>query len=62
MNIVQTRARAAVKQHNGLRKAAKALGVNYSTLSLLQTGKRASASERTLRALGLTREPRPVRS
>jgi DNA-binding Xre family transcriptional regulator len=58
MNIVTERARAAVKKHGGLRKAARALGVNYSTLSLLQNGKRPSASERTLQALGLTRKIR----
>jgi hypothetical protein len=61
MNIIQQQARMAVKQHGGVRKAARALGINYSLLSKLQDGRRTSASEKTLRALGLTREPRPLR-
>ena len=60
MNIVQQRAQAAVKQHRGVRKAARALGIDYGLLAKLASGKRASASERTLRALGLTRAVRPV--
>jgi molybdenum-dependent DNA-binding transcriptional regulator ModE len=61
MNIVQAKARAAIKAHGGLRKAAKALGVNYTTLSLLANAKRLTATERTLQALGLTKEPRIAR-
>jgi hypothetical protein len=55
MPILQERARAAIKQHGGLRKAAKALGINHSTLLYLAEGKRTNASARTLQALGVKR-------
>jgi hypothetical protein len=52
----QQQARAAIKKYGGVRKAAQALRINYAVLSLLATGKRTSASPRTLRALGLRRQ------
>ena len=55
MSIVTERARAAVQQHGGVRKAARALNINPGVLSLLADGKRLSAGPRTLRALGLKR-------
>ena len=58
MPIVQERARAAITQHGGLRKAARALRINVTVLSLLADGKRKSASPKTLRALGLKRKER----
>jgi len=53
MTVLQARAQAAIDQHKGLAKAARALRINRSVLCLLATGKRTSASPRTLRALGL---------
>jgi hypothetical protein len=61
MAILQERARAAIRKHGGLRKAAKALGINHSTLLYLADGKRTAATERTLRALGIQRAYRAVR-
>lgn len=53
MAILQERARAAIKQHGGLRKAARALGINHSTLLFLSDGRRTAANPKTLRAFGL---------
>ena len=53
MSILQQRARAAIKEHKGLRAAARALKINHSTLLFLAEGKRTAAKPRTLRALGL---------
>jgi hypothetical protein len=55
MSIVTERARAAVQQHGGVRKAARALNINPGVLSLLADGKRLTAGPRTLRALGVKR-------
>jgi hypothetical protein len=42
------------------RQAAEALGVHWSILWRLHTGRRLSASAKTLKKLGLQREPHPV--
>lgn len=60
MTLPQERAKAAITKHGGVRKAAKALKINYAVLSLLASGKRISASARTLRALGLTKQVRAM--
>ena len=61
MAILQDRAREVIKSHGGLRKAAKALRLNHSTLLFLAKGRRRNATEGTLRKLGLTRDFQPVR-
>ena len=61
MAILQERARAAIKQHNGLRAAARALGINHSTLLFLAEGRRTTATVRTLQKLGLQQAVRSLR-
>jgi Fe-S cluster biogenesis protein NfuA len=61
MNAVQEAARNAVKKHGGnVTVAAKALGINRTVLALLADCRRQSASESTLRKLGLTKEVRAL--
>jgi hypothetical protein len=60
MALLQQRARAAIKAHNGLRKAARALRINHSTLLYLAEGKRTTASKRVLAALGIVQHYRPA--
>lgn len=61
MPILQTRARAVIHEHGGLRLAARKLRINHTVLSMLADGKRTGASERTLRALGLTKRVRALK-
>ena len=61
MPILQQRARAAIKTHGGLRKAARTLGINHSTLLFLAEGKRTTATQKTLRKLGLEAAVRVLR-
>ena len=61
MAILQERARAAIKQHGGLRKAAQALKIDHSTLLYLAEGKRLTARPKTLRRLGLEPAIRSIR-
>jgi hypothetical protein len=60
MNAVQKAAREAVKKHGSVVQAAQALGINRTVLRLLHDCKRTSASEKTLRRLGLTKEVRAI--
>ena len=53
MSILMQSARAAIKKHGGLRAAARATGVNHSTLLFLADGRRQNASAKTLRKLGI---------
>lgn len=53
MSILQDTAKAAINQHGSASKAARALKINRSLLTLLADGKRKSCSPGTLRKLGL---------
>jgi hypothetical protein len=53
MGILQDRARQIIEHYQGAARAARALRINRSVLSMLADGTRKSASPRTLRALGL---------
>lgn len=44
-----------VEQHGGLRKAARAIEVNYAYLSRLWNGEKSNPSVKTLRKMGLRR-------
>jgi hypothetical protein len=55
MNIIQKKAREAIKQYGGLLKAAAALQIDQSTMSRVASGKKRSVSPKTLRRLGLKR-------
>jgi hypothetical protein len=57
MNIVQRTARRAIERHGGATKAARALRINRSVLVLLADCRRESASDKTLRRLGLKLVP-----
>ncbi|MFZ0462240.1 MAG: hypothetical protein WAL82_07525 [Candidatus Acidiferrales bacterium] len=57
MNIVQQAARAAIQRHGGTTKAARALQINRTVLRLLADCKRESATDATLRKLGLKLVP-----
>jgi hypothetical protein len=59
MKALMKAARAAIRKHGGVRAAAAALGIDYSVLSRLASGQRASASNATRVALGLP--PAPIR-
>lgn len=53
MTLIQKAARAAIKQHGGLRKAARALGMSPAYLCRLQNGERTNGSPETLAKLGI---------
>lgn len=57
MNIVQQAARAAIQRHGGVVKASRALKINRTVLRLLADCKRDSATDVTLRRLGLKLVP-----
>lgn len=57
MNVIQRAARTAIKQHGSATKAARALKINRTVLVLLSDCKRESASDKTLRKLGLILVP-----
>jgi hypothetical protein len=57
MNVVQRAAKKAIEQHGGAARAARALQINRSVLQLLADCKRTSASDKTLRRLGLKLVP-----
>lgn len=54
MEALQAAAKAAVERHGGVRKAARALEIEYTYMSRLAAGKRKSAGVDVLRKLGLT--------
>jgi hypothetical protein len=53
MELLQQRARAAIKKHGGLRAASRAIGINPSTLLYLSDGRRQNATLKTMRKLGV---------
>jgi hypothetical protein len=55
MEILQRKAIQAVKTHGGVRKAARALGIDHAQLWRLQKGELTSAGDKTLAALGITK-------
>jgi methylphosphotriester-DNA--protein-cysteine methyltransferase len=57
MNIVQKAARDAINRHGGVTKAARALSINRTVLRLLSDCKRESATDATIRKLGLKLVP-----
>lgn len=52
---LKERMRELVKQHGGVRKAARALDIDHGYFSRLWDGSKNNPSDRTLRKLGLTR-------
>lgn len=53
MSILKQRALEVIEQHGGTARAARALRINRTVLTLLADGTRTSCSPETLRALGL---------
>ena len=56
MNEIQLAAERLIKQHGGLRKAGRAVGIKAPYLSRLHRGEQSNPGSSILRKLGLTRE------
>ena len=55
MTPIQKAAKAAIKKHGGLRKAARVMGISPAYLCRLQNGERTNGSPETLAKLGIRR-------
>lgn len=56
MTEIQAAVERLIAQHGGLRKAARAVNINYAYLSRLQSAEKVNPKGRVLKALGLERK------
>lgn len=59
-NLLQRAAKAAIKEHRSVRKAAEALGLDHTLLYRIATGARQNVSAHTAAKLGLQAQWRAI--